>query len=75
MIQQFLATNQGSVRRGAASVNLSIHHPDIEEFLGIRRPKGDVNRQCLNLHQCVVIDDKFMNDVENKEPKITKIVG
>ncbi len=52
-----LATNQGSVRRGAASVNLSINHPDIEEFLGIRRPKGDVNRQCLNLHQCVVIDD------------------
>ncbi len=70
-----LATNQGSVRRGAASVNLSIHHPDIEEFLGIRRPKGDVNRQCLNLHQCVVIDDKFMNDVENKEPKSLKLWG
>ena len=70
-----LATNQGSVRRGASSVNLSIHHPDIEEFLGIRRPKGDVNRQCLNLHQCVVIDDKFMNDVENKEPKSLKLWG
>ena len=40
-----LATNQGSVRRGAASVNLNINHPDIEEFLMIRRPKGDVNRQ------------------------------
>jgi ribonucleoside-diphosphate reductase alpha chain len=70
-----LATNQGSVRRGAASVNLSIHHPDIEEFLGIRRPKGDVNRQCLNLHQCVVIDDKFMNDVEDKRTQSIKIVG
>jgi len=70
-----LATNQGSVRRGAASVNLSINHPDIEEFLQIRRPKGDVNRQCLNLHQCVVIDDEFMNKLENKDPKSLKIWG
>jgi ribonucleoside-diphosphate reductase alpha chain len=70
-----LATNQGSVRRGAASVNLSINHPDIEEFLGIRRPKGDVNRQCLNLHQCVVVDDEFMNKLENKDPKSLKIWG
>lgn len=70
-----LATNQGSVRRGASSVNLSIHHPDIEEFLGIRRPKGDVNRQCLNLHQCVVIDDKFMQDVEDKDPHAQKLWG
>ena len=70
-----LATNQGSVRRGAASVNLSINHPDIEEFLQIRRPKGDVNRQCLNLHQCVVIDDTFMDKLENKDPKSLKIWG
>jgi len=70
-----LATNQGSVRRGAASVNLSINHPDIEEFLMIRRPKGDVNRQCLNLHQCVVIDDEFMNKVEARDPKALKLWG
>jgi ribonucleotide reductase alpha subunit len=70
-----LATNQGSVRRGAASVNLSIHHPDIEEFLGIRRPKGDVNRQCLNLHQCVVIDDAFMNQLEERDPRALKLWG
>jgi ribonucleoside-diphosphate reductase alpha chain len=70
-----LATNQGSVRRGAASVNLSINHPDIEEFLGIRRPKGDVNRQCLNLHQCVVIDDVFMNKLEERDPKSLKLWG
>jgi ribonucleoside-diphosphate reductase alpha chain len=70
-----LATNQGSVRRGAASVNLNINHPDIEEFLMIRRPKGDVNRQCLNLHQCVVVDDAFMNKLENKDPKSLKIWG
>jgi ribonucleoside-diphosphate reductase alpha chain len=70
-----LATNQGSVRRGAASVNLNINHPDIEEFLQIRRPKGDVNRQCLNLHQCVVIDDEFMDKLENKDPKALKLWG
>jgi ribonucleoside-diphosphate reductase alpha chain len=70
-----LATNQGSVRRGASSVNLHINHPDIEEFLMIRRPKGDVNRQCLNLHQCVVIDDAFMNRVEEKDPKALKLWG
>jgi ribonucleoside-diphosphate reductase alpha chain len=70
-----LATNQGSVRRGAASVNLDINHPDIEEFLMIRRPKGDVNRQCLNLNQCVVIDDAFMDRLENKEPKAQKLWG
>ena len=70
-----LATNQGSVRRGAASVNLSVNHPDIEEFLMIRRPKGDVNRQCLNLHQCIVIDDEFMNKVEERDPKALKLWG
>ena len=70
-----LATNQGSVRRGAASVNLNVNHPDIEEFLMIRRPKGDVNRQCLNMHQCVVIDDEFMNKVEERDPKALKLWG
>jgi ribonucleoside-diphosphate reductase alpha chain len=70
-----LATNQGSVRRGAASVNLDINHPDIEEFLGIRRPKGDVNRQCLNLHQCVVIDDEFMDKLNNKDSRSLKLWG
>ena len=55
-----LATNQGAVRRGAASVNINIDHPDFEEWLEIREPKGDVNRQSLNLHQCAVIGDKFM---------------
>jgi len=62
-----IATNQGAVRRGAASVNLDINHPDIEEFLQIRRPKGDPNRQCLNLHQCVVVDDTFMQKLEHRD--------
>ena len=60
-----LATNQGSVRRGAASVNLNIEHKDFEEWLEIREPKGDVNRQSLNLHQCAVVGDKFMRKLEN----------
>jgi len=62
-----IATNQGSVRRGAASVNLDIEHPDIEEYLQIRRPKGDPNRQCLNLHQCVVVGDNFMRKLESRD--------
>jgi|TARA_R110000851_G_scaffold4868_6_gene20103 ribonucleoside-diphosphate reductase alpha chain len=55
-----LATNQGAVRRGAASVNLNIEHEDFENWLEIREPRGDVNRQSLNLHQCAVVGDKFM---------------
>ena len=62
-----IATNQGNVRRGAASVNLDINHKDINEFLEIRRPKGDPNRQCLNLHQCVVVDDHFMRRLETRD--------
>jgi len=58
-----LATNQGAVRRGAASTNLSIEHEDFWEWLEIREPKGDINRQCLNTNQCVIIGDKFMRNV------------
>ena len=60
-----LATNQGAVRRGAASVNLNIDHDDWEEWLEIREPKGDVNRQSLNLHQCTIIGDKFMRKLRD----------
>lgn len=70
-----LATNQGSVRRGAASFNLDINHPDIEEFLMMRRPKGDVNRQCLNTHHCVVVDDTFMQKIEDRDQHALKIWG
>jgi ribonucleoside-diphosphate reductase alpha chain len=62
-----IATNQGSVRRGAASVNLDINHQDIHEIMQIRRPKGDPNRQCLNLHQCVVVDDAFMRKLQDRD--------
>jgi len=60
-----LATNQGSVRRGAASVNINIEHSDFEDWLEIREPKGDVNRQSLNLHQCAVVGDKFMRKLRD----------
>ena len=59
-----LATNQGSVRRGAASVNINIEHNDFLDWIEIREPKGDVNRQSLNLHQCAVVGDKFMRRLE-----------
>ena len=65
-----IATNQGNVRRGAASVNLDVNHPDIKEYLQIRRPKGDPNRQCLNLHQCVVVDDPFMRKLESRDQEV-----
>ena len=59
-----LATNQGSVRREAASVNINIEHDDFLDWVEIREPKGDVNRQSLNLHQCAVVGDKFMRRLE-----------
>ena len=70
-----LATNQGSVRRGAASVNLNIEHKDFEEWLEIREPKGDVNRQSLNLHQCAVVGDKFMRKLENGDEEARRKWG
>ena len=70
-----LATNQGSVRRGAASVNINIDHPDFEEWLEIREPKGDVNRQSLNLHQCAVVGDKFMRRLTSGDEQARKRWG
>ncbi len=65
MDSQTLAISQGSLRRGSAAVYLPIHHPEIEEFIDIRRPTGgDPNRRSLNLHHGVVITDEFMRAVE-----------
>ncbi len=55
-----LAISQGSLRRGSAAVYLDIHHPEIEEFLEIRKPSGDFNRKSLNLHHGISISDEFM---------------
>jgi len=70
-----LATNQGSVRRGAASVNINIDHPDFEEWLEIREPKGDINRQSLNLHQCAVVGDKFMRKLDAGDKEARRLWG
>jgi ribonucleoside-diphosphate reductase alpha chain len=60
-----LAISQGSLRRGSAAVYLDIHHPEIEEFLEIRKPSGDFNRKSLNLHHGLSITDEFMEAVRD----------
>jgi len=58
-----LAISQGSLRRGSAACYLDISHPEIEEFLEIRKPSGDFNRKALNLHHGVLVTDEFMEAV------------
>ncbi|WP_203074856.1 ribonucleoside-diphosphate reductase subunit alpha [Falsiroseomonas ponticola] len=63
-----LAISQGSLRRGSAACYLPVNHPEIEEFLEMRRPTGgDPNRKALNLHHGVLLSDAFMRAVENDE--------
>ncbi len=64
-----LAISQGSLRRGSAAVYLPLSHPEIEEFVEMRRPTGgDPNRKALNLHHGVLVPDEFMRAVEADEP-------
>jgi ribonucleoside-diphosphate reductase alpha chain len=64
-----LAISQGSLRRGSSAVYLPISHPEIHEFVDIRRPTGgDPNRRALNVHHGVAITDDFMLAVQNDEP-------
>lgn len=66
MDSQTLAVSQGSLRRGSAAVYIDIHHPEVKEFVNMRKPTGgDPDRKCLNLHHGVVIDDKFMQAVKD----------
>ncbi|UZK64814.1 ribonucleoside-diphosphate reductase subunit alpha [Sphingomonas sp. M1-B02] len=67
-----LAISQGSLRRGSAACYLDISHPEIEEFLEIRKPSGDFNRKALNLHHGVLIPDAFMEAVRNGEEWVLK---
>ncbi len=75
-----LAISQGSLRRGSAAVYLDIHHPEIEEFLEIRKPSGDFNRKSLNLHHGLNITDEFMEAVRDgkefglRSPKTNEII-
>ena len=63
-----LAISQGSLRRGSAACYLPVWHPEIEEFIEMRRPTGgDPNRKALNLHHGIVIPDSFMRAVEADE--------
>ncbi len=63
-----LAISQGSLRRGSAACYIPVSHPEIEEFIEMRRPTGgDPNRKALNLHHGVVISDAFMRAVEKDE--------
>jgi ribonucleoside-diphosphate reductase alpha chain len=64
-----LAISQGSLRRGSAAVYLPLSHPEIEEFVEIRRPTGgDPNRKAPNLHHGVLVPDDFMRAVEDDLP-------
>lgn len=62
-----LGISQGSLRRGNAAVYLDVHHPEIEEFLEIRKPSGDFNRKCLNLHHGINITNDFMEAVKDDQ--------
>ena len=63
-----LAISQGSLRRGSAAIYLPVHHPEIEEFVELRRPTGgDPNRKALNLHHGILVTDAFMRAVEKDE--------
>ncbi|MBU2341154.1 MAG: ribonucleoside-diphosphate reductase subunit alpha [Alphaproteobacteria bacterium] len=60
-----LAISQGSLRRGSAACYLDVNHPEIEEFLEIRKASGDFNRKALNLHHGVLLTDAFMEAVRD----------
>jgi ribonucleoside-diphosphate reductase alpha chain len=76
-----LAISQGSLRRGSAACYLDVSHPEIEEFLEIRKPSGDFNRKALNLHHGVLLTDEFMEAVRDgadfnlKSPKDGSVRG
>lgn len=63
-----LAISQGSLRRGSAAVYLDVWHPEIEEFLELRKPTGDLSRRSLNIHHGVNISDPFMWAVKTGAP-------
>lgn len=65
------SVSQGSTRRGAASINLSVEHGDFEEFVRIRRAVGDSNRQCLNLNHAVLASDGFMESLTEPKPSLS----
>lgn len=67
-----IAVSQGQTRRGATASYISIDHPDFDEFIKMRRPNGDVNRQCLNIHHGVSIPNSFMEKVRDGDSEAQK---
>jgi ribonucleoside-diphosphate reductase alpha chain len=61
-----IASKQGKMRRGAVALYLSANHPEFADFLKIREPKGDINRQCHNIHMGAIFSNDFMEEVVNK---------
>lgn len=76
-----LAISQGGLRRASQAIYLDISHPEIEEFIEIRKPTGDSNRKCLNIHQGIKISNAFMEAVEKRaewkliSPKTKEVVS
>lgn len=77
-----LAISQGSLRRGSSAVYLPVSHPEIEEFLDLRKPTGgDPNRKALNIHHAVIVPDEFMQAVEDDQewnlisPRDNKVIS
>lgn len=68
-----IASKQGKKRRGAVAIYANAKHKEFPEFLNIRKPKGEINRQCLNIHQGAIFDDEFMENVINKDGKEREI--
>ena len=75
-----LAVSQGGIRRAAEAVYLDVSHPEIEEFINIRKPDREQNRSCPNIHHAVILTDEFMEAVEYRslfnliDPKTKEVV-
>ena len=65
---QMLAFNQGTTRRGSYAAYMDISHPEIEEFINMRKESGgDINRKCLNLHNGITLTNEYLEAVKNDE--------
>jgi ribonucleoside-diphosphate reductase alpha chain len=73
--QTFQSVGQGGVRRGATAAYLDAEHGDIDEFIDIRRPTGDISRRCLsnNFHHAVIYGDEFLNKAVEGDPRSREI--
>jgi ribonucleoside-diphosphate reductase alpha chain len=68
-----IATSQGQARRGATAMYLPFRHKDVREFLRMRRPQGDENQRCMNLHHAICIDNQDMHAIESGDPEAKEL--